>query len=269
MFHLFETLQNFLVAQDRSNSCDDFADRLNRKYTVLLLVIFVTVLNSKQYIGEPLSCFCPAHFTGAHVEYTNNICMISRSFYISMDRSYLRPQVTTMPNRVDAQQTTTTPAPPTTKPSKLSKLLNFGDRMFGGSGFASAASNEIPSPFANLTSNMNYLRVENLIAYYPFFIIGQAILFYLPFFLWKNFLNRTAYDLRTLIFIANEAQVMNNQYDRERTLRYLIGHIERAYDYYNCKAANNSGSTFERKGSRKFVTTFLLLFLTLSVPLEK
>src|SRR5579883_2953117 len=93
MFHLFETIQNFLISQDRSNSCDDFVDRLNRKYTVILLVIFVTVLNSKQYIGEPLSCFCPAHFTGAHVEYTNNICMISRSFYISMDRSYLRPQM--------------------------------------------------------------------------------------------------------------------------------------------------------------------------------
>lgn len=240
MFHLFEALHNFLVAQDRSNSCDDFVDRLNRKYTVLLLVIFVTVLNSKQYIGEPLSCFCPAHFTGAHVEYTNNICMISRSFYISMDRSYLRPQVSTQPTPFNSyfpnRQTTTVPTPPplTTKSSKLSKLLNFGFHLAGGGsgGPGSSSSNgeffgsgthynggETPSAFFNLTNSMNYLRVENLIAYYPFFIIGQAILFYLPFFIWKNFLNRTAYDLRTLIFIANETQFMSNQYDRERSLR--------------------------------------------------
>lgn len=246
MFYLFETLQNFLVAQDRSNSCDDFVDRLNRKYTVIMLVIFVTVLNSKQYIGEPLSCFCPAHFTGAHVEYTNNICMISRSFYISMDMSYLRPQMqsskphryqhsasTTMPTATPAASTT---PPTTTKSSKLSMLLNFG-AAFGDT--SSLFDERGTSPLVNLTSqSMNYLRVENLIAYYPFFLMGQAILFYIPFFFWKNFLSRTAYDLRTLIFIANESQGMTNQYDRERSLRYLTGHIERAYDYYNSKAAS-------------------------------
>lgn len=198
-----------------------------------MLVIFVTVLNSKQYIGEPLSCFCPAHFTGAHVEYTNNICMISRSFYISMDRSYLRPS---MASATPLPPLTTTTS--TTKLSKISKLIHFGLGSLGSdnTGRFSSADGEIPylhQYAANITNNLNYLRVENLIAYYPFFLIGQAILFYIPFFFWKNILSRSAYDLRTLIFIANECQFIDNQYERERSLRYLISHIERAYDYYN------------------------------------
>ena len=69
MFHIFEFLTQLIMSQSSSSCCDDFVDRLNRKYTVILLLVFVTVLSSKQYIGEPLSCFCPAHFTGIYSLY--------------------------------------------------------------------------------------------------------------------------------------------------------------------------------------------------------
>ena len=65
---------------------DDFYDRLSRRYSVILFVIFTMLVSAKQYIGEPIACFCPAHFTGSHVEYTNNICWISNSYFISFDR---------------------------------------------------------------------------------------------------------------------------------------------------------------------------------------
>ncbi|CAF0968686.1 unnamed protein product [Adineta steineri] len=65
---------------------DDFYDRLSRRYSVILLVIFTILVSSKQYVGEPIACFCPAHFTGTHVEYTNNICWISNTYFVSFDR---------------------------------------------------------------------------------------------------------------------------------------------------------------------------------------
>lgn len=232
MFHLFETLMSFVLTQDRYNSCDDFVDRLNRKYTVILLVIFVTVLNSKQYIGEPLSCFCPAHFTGAHVEYTNNICMISRSFYIAIDKSYLWPS---KHQRKQPKGTSSNvPADSSSTPQTFN--FRFADRFNFNSHDSQPAAHESQPPlppYANFTNNLNFIRVENLIAYYPFFLIGQAILFYIPFFFWKNVLNKSAYDLKTLIFIACETQFIDNQFERERSLKYLLSHIERAYDYYN------------------------------------
>ncbi|CAF0840008.1 unnamed protein product [Adineta ricciae] len=65
---------------------DDFYDRLSRRYSVVLLSIFAILVSSKQYVGEPIACFCPAHFTGTHVEYTNNICWISNTYFVSFDR---------------------------------------------------------------------------------------------------------------------------------------------------------------------------------------
>ncbi|CAF0884468.1 unnamed protein product [Rotaria sp. Silwood1] len=65
---------------------DDFYDRISRRYSVILLVIFTMLVSTKQYVGEPIACFCPAHFTGTHVEYTNNICWISNSYFVSFDR---------------------------------------------------------------------------------------------------------------------------------------------------------------------------------------
>ena len=65
---------------------DDFYDRLSRRYSVILLFIFTILVSTKQYVGEPIACFCPAHFTGTHVEYTNNICWISNTYFVSFDR---------------------------------------------------------------------------------------------------------------------------------------------------------------------------------------
>ena len=65
---------------------DDFYDRISRRYSVILLMIFTILVSTKQYVGEPIACFCPAHFTGTHVEYTNNICWISNTYFVSFDR---------------------------------------------------------------------------------------------------------------------------------------------------------------------------------------
>ncbi len=67
MFHLFEHLAKFTILSGRRQAnCDDFVDRLNRKYTIYFLLFCVTIISSKQYVGEPISCFCPSHFTGKH-----------------------------------------------------------------------------------------------------------------------------------------------------------------------------------------------------------
>ena len=43
---------------------------------------------TKQYVGEPISCWCPAHFTDSHVEFTNSVCWVSTYYTNSfMNRS--------------------------------------------------------------------------------------------------------------------------------------------------------------------------------------
>jgi len=50
---------------------DDSTDRLNRLLTVAILILFSLIVTSSQYVGEPISCWVPAHFEDDHEDYTN------------------------------------------------------------------------------------------------------------------------------------------------------------------------------------------------------
>lgn len=55
---------------------DDYVDRLSRQYTVLTLICFSFLVSTKQFVGMPISCWCPAQFTDSHREYTNTVCWV-------------------------------------------------------------------------------------------------------------------------------------------------------------------------------------------------
>lgn len=67
------------------NNDDDTADKMSHRYTVALLVIFAVVVSTKQYVGDPINCWVPAHFTGNHEEYTNSYCWIKNTYYLPFD----------------------------------------------------------------------------------------------------------------------------------------------------------------------------------------
>ena len=43
---------------------DSFADRLNSRYTIIVLMVFATVVSVQIYVGSPITCWAPKHFTG-------------------------------------------------------------------------------------------------------------------------------------------------------------------------------------------------------------
>lgn len=63
---------------------DDFIDRLNHYYTVILLIVFTVIVSTNQYVGDPIECWCPADFTENRVDYTNFVCWVSNTYYIPM-----------------------------------------------------------------------------------------------------------------------------------------------------------------------------------------
>lgn len=68
---------------------DDFVDRLTRTYTSTLLVLFAIVVSTKQFVGEPIACWCPAYFTDSHKAYANTECWLSDKFYMpSHDQAF-------------------------------------------------------------------------------------------------------------------------------------------------------------------------------------
>ena len=61
----------------RQHAADTFRDNQNCMTTEFMLGIFAFLITAKDFVGEPISCWTPSHFTDAHVEYTNKVNMLN------------------------------------------------------------------------------------------------------------------------------------------------------------------------------------------------
>lgn len=67
---------------DRSSTDDGFSDRLSHRYTTTILIVFAVAVSTKQYVGAPINCWAPVHFTDNHVDYTNDYCWVRNTYYL-------------------------------------------------------------------------------------------------------------------------------------------------------------------------------------------
>ncbi|CAM4866003.1 unnamed protein product [Rotaria socialis] len=156
------------VRQFKFHNDDDLYDRLSRRFSVVLLMLFTVVVSTKQYVGDPIACFAPAQFTGSHVEYANYICWISNTYYV--------PFESTLPSRHDER--------------------------------------------------------PKHIAYYqwiPFILLLMSVLFYIPSVLWHALATKTGFDIANLVKTLHSMEQLNPDI-RDRTLRYIAKHIDRALE---------------------------------------
>lgn len=66
---------------------DDGYDKANYKYTVGMLVLFAAITATKQFDDDRIECWNRANFMKAYVEYTNQICYISSTYYVDRNSS--------------------------------------------------------------------------------------------------------------------------------------------------------------------------------------
>lgn len=61
------------VSDPRVGAANSFSDRLNHRFTVSILGVFALIITTRQYVGEPISCWCPVYFSSSNVDYTNKV----------------------------------------------------------------------------------------------------------------------------------------------------------------------------------------------------
>ncbi|XP_067930337.1 innexin unc-9-like [Watersipora subatra] len=64
---------------------EDLTSKLNSRYSVILITMIMLMISTKQYVGDPIACMAPSEFTFSMVEYTNHLCWVSNTYYVSME----------------------------------------------------------------------------------------------------------------------------------------------------------------------------------------
>ena len=85
ILYIITFVPTILLSTLRSD--DDTFDKMNYKYTVGTLVLFATITASKQFDDDRIECWNRANFKKAYVQYTNQICYISSTYYVDRNRT--------------------------------------------------------------------------------------------------------------------------------------------------------------------------------------
>ena len=62
------------------------------------MITFAFIVSTKQFVGSPIACWCPAQFTTSHREYANNICWVSNTYFLPMEDTIPRDHATLVHN---------------------------------------------------------------------------------------------------------------------------------------------------------------------------
>lgn len=64
---------------------DDMYDRLSHRWIAALLIAFAGISTATAYVGKPMHCWVPAHFTGGWANYANNYCWIKNTWFLPFE----------------------------------------------------------------------------------------------------------------------------------------------------------------------------------------
>ncbi|CAD5126052.1 unnamed protein product [Dimorphilus gyrociliatus] len=184
---------------------DDWADRLSSRYTVAIIVAFAIIVSGQQYfIGKPLNCWEPKHFTGSHKKYMNSYCWVKNTYYLPFD-------------------------------------------------------DYIPREHEN-----EKRRVLPYYQWIPFILLGQALFFYIPSFVWHGLNDRAGVDSDDILKTAHKIADMKEKKKREETLTFLSKQIHRFLTATSARKGENNSTLNKIKSavcSRRFSGYLLMIFL--------
>ncbi|XP_063714874.1 innexin unc-9-like [Symsagittifera roscoffensis] len=72
-----------VITGSKQGNDGDFNDRLNHRYSAIVLAFCAIFAMSTQLIGSPLNCWAPGNFHPGWVMYADNVCFVNKTYYIA------------------------------------------------------------------------------------------------------------------------------------------------------------------------------------------
>jgi len=199
MEKLFKSLLS--IREIKLTTDDDYVDRLSRQYTVVMLICFAFLVSTKQFVGRPISCWCPAQFTDSHRDYANTVCWVSNTYYLPIEQ---------------------------TIPADRFAVVAAGEA--GGSSSGAAGGGGVGGRPPVVIGQVETQRSAALVSYYqwvPFILLFQAVLAAVPSLLWRFFNKRSGIHLATIMDAARVCCRASYLEIREKAVRYIVNQMDR------------------------------------------
>ena len=79
-------LQSYYKINIHGRQDDDVIDRLNHRFTPIILLTFLFLVSEKQFFGaDRIWCWTPAHFSDYHEFYTFEYCWVKGTYYVPFE----------------------------------------------------------------------------------------------------------------------------------------------------------------------------------------
>lgn len=153
---------------------DDTLDKINRKYSIILMLSLALPIITKQFVGDPIECFTPTYFTEAQTRYVNSFCWTASTYYIPPDNVDDLDNLQTHEDRI---HTADMDFPSFEQFKRLQKKYNLDDDKW---------------------EEEDIVRVS----YYqwaPIILLVQGALFHMPFVIWSGTASSGGVQLRRVL----------------------------------------------------------------------
>ena len=97
LFELYSKLSGFSFVK---HDDDDSIDRMSRKFSAIMMVIFAVLLSTYQLVGEPIKCWCPVEYTDTRCEYATTFCYITSQYIPISNGTGLPPKEKYMSHKI-------------------------------------------------------------------------------------------------------------------------------------------------------------------------
>jgi innexin len=91
MLELIASFTKLQAFRFEANNDDDFVDKLSRRFSAVMMIIFATLLSLYQFVGQPIECWCHNEYSGDRCDYAKTYCYIT-SFYVPVGNSTHLPR---------------------------------------------------------------------------------------------------------------------------------------------------------------------------------